>query len=275
MKTEKMKGVTTKKIKTPISYYGGKQMMVKNILPLIPEHEIYTEAFFGGGAIFWAKEPVKCEVINDVNMNIVNFYEVLKHSYFDLRKKIEATLHSRETYKKAMIIYDCPWLFPEDHVLRAWAFWVATNQGFSCRIGTWGYDRNKRAHTIQNKIDAFQEQLSDRLRYVQIEQNSAHKVILSRDTDKSFHYVDPPYINTNQGHYGGYTEEHFKRDLDALTQIKGKFLLSTYPSDILDVYIKENGWYSKKIEKTLSASNGAKLTKRKVKIEHLTANYPI
>ena len=270
-----MNSVTTKKIKTPISYYGGKQMMAKNILPLIPEHEIYTEAFFGGGAIFWAKEPAKCEVINDVNMNIVNFYEVLKHSYFELRKKVEVTLHSRETYKKAMIIYDCPWLFPDDHVLRAWAFWVATNQGFSTKIGTWGYDRGKRATTIQNKIDQFQEVLSERLRYTQIEQNDAHKVILSRDTVSAFHYVDPPYIDTNQGHYGGYTHEHFRRDLDALTKVKGKFLLSTYPSDILKEYVKANGWYTKQIEKTLSASNGAKLTKRKTKIEQLTANYPI
>ncbi|MCT4580851.1 MAG: DNA adenine methylase [Flavobacteriales bacterium] len=275
MNNKKMDSVTTSKIKTPISYYGGKQMMIKDILPLIPEHEIYTEAFFGGGAIFWAKPPSKCEVINDVNMNIVNFYEVLKHSYFELRKKIEATLHSRETYKKALIIYESPWLFAEDEVLRAWAFWVATNQGFSTKIGTWGYDRNKRAHTIQNKIDAFQESLSERLRYTQIEHNKAHKVILSRDNEKAFHYVDPPYIDTDQGHYGGYTEDHFKRDLDALTQVKGKFLLSTYPSDILDKYIKDNGWYSKKIEKTLSASNGAKLTKRRKKIEHLTSNYPI
>jgi len=29
-------------------------------------------------------------------MNVVNFYEVLKHSYFDLKKRVEATLHSRE-----------------------------------------------------------------------------------------------------------------------------------------------------------------------------------
>ena len=99
------RSVTTK---TPISYYGGKQSMLRHILPLIPAHKIYVEPFFGGGAVYWAKEPVKCEVINDTNMNVVNFYEVLKHNYFDLRKRVEATLHSRETYKKAMIIYDSP-----------------------------------------------------------------------------------------------------------------------------------------------------------------------
>lgn len=262
-------------MKTPISYYGGKQQLLQHILPLIPEHQIYVEPFFGGGAVFWAKEPVKCEVINDVNMNIVNFYEVLKHEYFGLRKLVEATLHSRETYKKAMIIYDSPWLFPDNPVLRAWAFWVVTNQGFSCRIGTWGYDRDKRARTIQNKIDAFQEELSDRMRYTQIECNEAHKVIESRDTESTFFYVDPPYIDSNQGHYGGYTHEHFRRDLDALTKVKGKFLLSSYPSEILDEYTAKNGWCSVSVDKALSAGNGNTLEKRKRKVEVLTANFEI
>ena len=262
-------------MKTPISYYGGKQQLLQHILPLIPEHQIYAEPFFGGGAVYWAKEPAKCEVVNDVNMNIVNFYEVLKHSYFDLRKLVEATLHSRETYKKAMIIYDSPWLFPDNPVLRAWAFWVVTNQGFSCRIGTWGYDRDKRARTIQNKIDAFQEELSDRMRYTQIECNEAHKVIESRDTESTFFYVDPPYIDSNQGHYGGYTHEHFRRDLDALSKIGGKFLLSSYPSEILDEYVAKNGWHSVSVDKALSAGNGNTLEKRKRKVEVLTANYEI
>lgn len=44
-------------LKTPVTYYGGKQTMVSKILPLIPEHKLYAEPFAGGAAIFWAKEP--------------------------------------------------------------------------------------------------------------------------------------------------------------------------------------------------------------------------
>ena len=54
---------TTSLIKTPISYYGGKQAIIHNILPLIPAHDIYTETFFGGGTVFFAKDPVKVEVL--------------------------------------------------------------------------------------------------------------------------------------------------------------------------------------------------------------------
>ena len=121
-------------LKTPISYYGGKQNMLKHILPLVPEHKIYIEPFFGGGSLYRAKEPAKCEVINDVNMNLVNFYQVLKNKGKQLETKIKDTLHSRETYKKAMLIYDCPRLFADDPVTRARAMYVVTNQGFLHRV---------------------------------------------------------------------------------------------------------------------------------------------
>ena len=42
-------------MKTPITYYGGKQTLLKYLLPLIPQHRMYCEPFFGGGAVFFAK----------------------------------------------------------------------------------------------------------------------------------------------------------------------------------------------------------------------------
>lgn len=57
-------------MKPPITYYGGKQKLIKHLLPLIPEHNLYAEPFFGGGALFWAKEPSNVEVINDTNREL-------------------------------------------------------------------------------------------------------------------------------------------------------------------------------------------------------------
>ena len=88
-------------MKTPITYYGGKQTMLKYILPLIPEHIIYTEPFCGGCAVFFAKEPSKYEVINDINSELVNFYRVMKSNFDELQLKVDATLHSREAQAHA------------------------------------------------------------------------------------------------------------------------------------------------------------------------------
>lgn len=99
--------------KTPITYYGGKVNMLNHILPNIPEHNVYVEPFFGGGAVFFAKEPAPSEIINDLNSLVVNFYKVCISDFDNLKEKIEATLFARATYSVAYSIYRMPHLFSE------------------------------------------------------------------------------------------------------------------------------------------------------------------
>lgn len=260
--------------KTPITYYGGKLNMLKEILPLIPEHRIYTESFFGGGAVFFAKPPSEAEVINDTNNMVVNFFSVTRESFEKLKTKIEGTLFSRATYSVALSIYKMPHLF--NRLQQAWAFYVGTNMGFSSQIGSWGYDKySKRIKAFKNKKLTFDKQIADRLENVQIENVDACKVIKSRDANDAFHYIDPPYIDSNQGHYGGYCESDYKRLLDTLSNIEGKFLLSSYPSGILTQYTDKNGWHSKTFNKPLNARKYSKDKPRGRKVEVLTANYQI
>lgn len=267
-----MKNQLKKSIKkTPISYYGGKQSMLKHILPLIPKHQNYIEPFFGGGAVFWAKEPAKVEVINDYNGMVVNFYEQLKSNYSELKLLIDATPYSRDVYKNALVIYENPYIFSPVH--KAWAFWVCTGQGFSNKIGSWRSSSltGKEAGLNHNKKLNFTIELSQRLNTVQIEHKDAVELIQRHDSSDSFFYVDPPYVDSNQGHYGGYMQEHFDALLDVLSQIEGKFLLSSYPNDNLKKYRNKFGWYSNDKEMHLSASQEA----NRMKTEALTANYPI
>jgi DNA adenine methylase len=129
-------------IKTPITYYGGKQTLLRHILPLIPDHVSYTEAFAGGAAVFWAKEPARVETINDVNGNLVNFYRVLKTGYSALKCLVDQTLHSRKEHEFAQIVYEFPEFF--DPVRRAWAVWVLSKLSFASKLdGTFGLIERK------------------------------------------------------------------------------------------------------------------------------------
>jgi DNA adenine methylase len=261
-------------MKTPITYYGGKLNMLKHILPLIPQHKIYVEPFFGGGAVFFAKRPSESEIINDSNAMVINFYKVLAADFEKLKQKIEATLFARATYVVADTIYRMPHLF--SHLQQAWAFYIATNMGFSAKIGSWGYDKyGKRVKAFLNKKLQFDRNVADRILNAQIECNDACKVITSRDSEDTFHYIDPPYIETSQGHYAGYTEKEFKDLLETLTTVSGKFLMSSYPSEILDEYIKKNNWHTLVFKKPLSARKAETGSSRILKTEVLTSNYPI
>src|SRR5258708_35420538 len=124
---------TTPLIRTPITYYGGKLAIIQHILPVIPEHECYTETFFGGGTVFFAKDPVKNETINDKLDIVINFYKVLKTKYRQLKVLIDQSLVSRTQHVQAIMIIKKK--VPADDVTLAWAFWMTTNFSFSCKIG--------------------------------------------------------------------------------------------------------------------------------------------
>lgn len=261
------------KMKPLLTYYGGKQKLVGTIVPLIPEHVLYGEPFSGGAAVFFAKKPSECEVINDTNKELINFYQVVQREFVSLEKRIRITLHSRSMHSDASVIYNNPHLF--DEIERAWAVWVLSMQSFSSILdGSWGYDKKSDTTSlkISNKREAFTEEYAIRLQNVQIECADANYIIQSRDTAESFFYCDPPYFNSDCGHYNGYSQADFERLLSTLSQLKGKFLLSSYPSDILAKYVARKGWHQKTIEQGVSVNKGYG-TRRKVEV--LTANYPI
>jgi len=259
-------------MKTPVTYYGGKQKLVTTILPLFPEHILYNEPFCGGAALFFSKPQSEIEVLNDLNHELINFYTVMQQDFISLQKKINITLHSRRQHEDARVIYNNPHLF--DNLDRAWAVWVLASQSFASIIdGSWGYDKSKNTTTkkIINKCVQFTEDYAIRLQNVQLECADALYIIRSRDHDKAFHYCDPPYFNSDCGHYGGYSAFDFENLLKTLADVKGKFLLSSYPSELLDKYMKQYGWYQKRVEQRVSVNKGL----GKVKIECMTANYKI
>lgn len=257
-------------IKTPISYYGGKQTLLPKILPEIPAHITYTEAFIGGAAVFFAKEPAVSEIINDLNSELVNFYKVLKTRFPELSAEIDKTPYAREEHLFAGYIYRNAQYF--DEVKRAWALWVLSKMSFASKLdGPWGYEikDNSKVKCFTNAKLAFRQHLCERLENVQIENRDALKVIASRDSDNTFHFVDPPYIGSDMGHYKGYTESNFIDLCQLLTSVRGKFLLTMFPHPILTEFIKNAGWRTVEIERTISAS---KTTRRK-QAELLVMNY--
>lgn len=258
-------------LKTPIVYYGGKVSMLNYLLPLIPEHKVYCEPFFGGGAVFWAKEKAKIECINDINGLVVNFYEVLKNDFPELKEKVESTIYGRDTHKHAQVVCGQPHLF--DRTVRAWAFWVLTNWGFNGDMkGGWRGSSllGKNEKKIIGQKRNFTAEISERLEGVAIENKNAVELLAHLDSEETFYFIDPPYVGANQGHYSGYTQTDFNLLLNALSNLKGKFLLTTYPNSELDRFVENLSWHKKE----LLLSNSASPTSKK-KIEVLTTNYKI
>jgi DNA adenine methylase len=257
-------------LKPPIKYYGGKQNMLKHLLPLIPEHRIYDEPFLGGGALFWAKEPSKIEFINDISGEIVNFYNVIQNNFVEFKKKIDTTLHSEYQHQQAKEIYSSP--IGHTEIDRAWAVFVLSHQSIYAVLGnTFSFSKERaKGNEIQNKKDLLTDIYAKRIEPTTILCRDALNVIKGTDSMDTFHYIDPPYFNSDMGHYKGYSIEDYNRLLDLLSTIKGKFLLSSYPSEVLTEYANKHQWNMTEINMLRCAgSTGSRKT------EVLTANYKV
>lgn len=257
-------------LRPPISYYGGKQGLLSTILPIIPSHERYVEPFLGGGAVYWAKSPSEIEVINDYDGFVVNFYNVLKSDFQALKSLIVATPFGRYTHQKASTIRQMQEEFSP--IQKAWAFFVLANSSMYAALDSQclfpGKDI-KVVTTFYNKINRFNEDYANRLHNTFIEQRDAIYVILQNDSEDTFMFVDPPYFNSDMGHYGGYREADFERLLNALSDVKGRFILTCYPSELLDVFLKRNAHWTAEF-KEMAKSAGSK---GKRKTEVLVRNY--
>jgi len=258
------------KVRGPIRYVGGKFYLVKYILPYVPLHKIYVEVFGGGAQLLFAKPPSPVEVYNDVDERLVTFFRVLrdKEKFEELYRRLYLTPFSRQEFYYCRDNIDKE----EDEIEKARMFFVITEQSFAGNLKTWGYSIESLVggmaqglHAWLSKIESLPE-VVERLKRVQIENYDFRKIFEIYDTEDTFFYCDPPYIQRNKEKYYRHLmslEDH--QDLvKCLLDLKGKAILSGFDHEVYKP-LEENGW--KKIE--VNVVNFAMyISKRKLKKEN-------
>ena len=217
--------------KPPISWYGGKQRMSNNIIPLIPPHMVYCEPFAGGCAVLFKKPYPNItnnehyrEVINDIDSDLINFFTVLRDNGEELCEKLKLTLYSEEERRRAK-------KYEGSDLERARRFYVRVMTGFG-NVPHGGWKRSVRdqnhTETYFDKVNQLPQYI-ERMRHVAIACDDAIKVIGQFDSPQTFFYIDPPYINTDMSDYKGYTEKDYLNLIERLESVEGSFILSNYP----------------------------------------------
>ncbi|MDR1380781.1 MAG: DNA adenine methylase [Tannerella sp.] len=260
------------KLKTPITYYGGKQGMLKYIRPLIPDHDLYCEPFAGGAAVFFDKTPAKVNVINDLNGELINFYRTVVSDPDELRMEVSRTLHCRNQHQHAWYIYNNPDYF--NNIQRAWAVFVLSKMGFAGKLSSsFGFDKSESRHSrrISFAKDIFTQDLRMLLEQSTVECDDAFEIIRRYDGTRAWHFIDPPYVGSNMGHYSGmFNEQSLEELLNLCSGLKGKFMLTMYPCDIIKVFSRRFAWKIHEAERHLSA---CKSEHRRRQLEWMVCNY--
>lgn len=69
------------------------------IIEEMPAHHSYVEPFFGSGAVFFNKPLSNIETINDLDGEVVNFFEIIRDMPEKLAAKIYMTPYARVVYE--------------------------------------------------------------------------------------------------------------------------------------------------------------------------------
>ena len=207
-----------------LKYIGGKSILSNQILLMIPEHKTYVEVFAGAAWLFFKKEPSKIEIINDINHDLTTLYRVVKYHLEEFAKWFRWILIGREEYK--LIKKQEPGSLTD--IQRAARFYYLLRTGYGGKLD-FNYVTSPQRRPPINLI-RLEEELSEahlRLSGAYVENLPYETCIKRFDKPETFYYLDPPYYNC-ENYYGKgiFSKEDFKILRDALTNIKGKFIMS-------------------------------------------------
>lgn len=252
-------------VRTPLTYYGGKQKLARHIVALMPAHRVYLEPFAGGAAVLFAKPPAERETLNDVDGRIVRFWRALRDRPDELAVAVATTPYSRAEW---MDHARAPWR-PlsvagdiEDDVEAARRLLVSIDQSYSRQERGWSppsilFDRRGRWQpgvwaNLPTKLVAA----ATRLQGVALEHANALELIPRWDLPDAVIYCDPPYpLHTRRAPDAKYPHDDDGALWPRLVEVLGGIqhaavILSGYPCEEADAL----GWRMVPLAHTVVAS---------------------
>lgn len=217
-------------INSPFRYAGGKFYARKLILEKIPEHTTYIEPFAGGASIFFCKEKVENNVLNDVDDDLMNTYTVIRDKPNELiallkkRSKEENFLPTKliKSVKvgeplpatKELHTYLKNTYKPTNNLEKAFRWFYLNRTSYSGIMNFknmyWGYGDK---YSMQPKNwPANILRTSKKLQGVVLSTLDFEEVI-DNAPDNALLFVDPPYFNADQDKFYQHffsREDHYR-----------------------------------------------------------------
>ena len=206
---------------------GNKKKIAHKLIPYFPEHKIYIEPFFGAGGMFFNKPKTKYNIVNDLDSDVFNLFNVVLNQKEELEKAFNIMpIHSdllnywkeneeTEPIKKALrfLLLSNYILNGNGSTLRV-SFTDRYDEKFNC------YLENTQKHLFQSRF--LNKDFKDFLGSLSFQNDGRN------DEEKTFIYCDPPYLDTNDNYSNSFAETDSNDLFDSLEESKCKFAMSEF-----------------------------------------------
>ena len=226
-------------------WYGGKFSHLDFLAPLLPDDAThFCDVFGGSAAVLLNVGPYPVETYNDIDSELVNFFQTLRNQHGKLIKAIGLTPFSREELAIA-----CQPAQGLSKLERARRFYIRARQtrtGLAQKSseGRWAHcvltSRAGMAGAVSRWLGSVEglSEIAQRLQRVQIENAPAADVIQRYDTAETLFYLDPPYVHSARGDTAAYgyemTDDEHCELAQCLSGIRGRAVVSGYRTPLYD-----------------------------------------
>ena len=218
-------------MKSIIQYPGGKFYMLPDIIEILRNSGKKTIIdVFGGSGKILLNTDARVKIYNDLNADVVDFFEEVKNNKDAVLEKLKYTINSRELFNRYKEK-------TEDRTENVFRFFYRNMLSFNGMGGCYSYSsiRNKSTAIFRMKegIDACYNEIKSWT----IERLDFRGLIKRYDSDNSFFYLDPPYHNINGLYEYELIDNDYIKMKGLLDRIKGKYLLNiNEDAFVLDVF---------------------------------------
>lgn len=217
---------------------GNKKKIASKIQEYFPAHKIYIEPFFGAGGMFFNKPKAKYNIVNDLDSDVFNLFQVVMNQKEELK----------EAFKMMPIHSDLLEYWKQNEetepIKKALRFLFISNLTHLGDGGAIKCSFGNDKEILLNYIDPTFLMLGD-VKFINCDfERFIEKYISFRDNDergKAFIYCDPPYLSTSNNYSNSFTEEQSEALFDALEATKCKWAMSEFDHPFILSQAKERG----------------------------------
>lgn len=231
-----------------IKWSGGKQDEIKSFINYIPtDINTYIEPFIGGGALYFYLNHSK-NVINDVHIELIDFYNSIKNGYSnDIYKFMEEHPNQESEYYTIRDRFHIN--NPLDNAKRFYYLRKTCYRGMMRYNSNGGFNIPYGKYKSINFEDLKNPKYEELLKNTDIYNGDFEQIFEKYNDNTNFMFLDPPYDSkfTNYGYCQFGKEEHkklaecFKNTNIRCLMIIGKtdFISELYSGYIVGEYKKK------------------------------------
>ena len=240
------------KTKPFLRWAGGKQLLLKHILPFIYkdyDQNTYWEPFLGSGAFFFALRP-KRAVLSDLNKHLINCFKAIKDDPYEVHEhlsKFTKTITPSNYYKirndfnkNGLSIINAARFIYLNRTCFNGLYRVNKNEKFNV---PYGYKKNPIIPTKEDLLNAC-----NLLQNSLIISGSYEDVLVNAEKG-DFIYLDPPYPPLDKtSYFNNYTKQKFThKDQILLSRVSKELdkkgcLLMISNADLKEIRDLYHGW---------------------------------